>query len=1080
MSVKTNLTNHVIGGYRILQQLGSGQSSIYLAEHPVLKTKVAFKIFSTQWIPQTKEAAFFKDAQVLAQLEHPHLCRLLDVGKQKNFYYMVLSYVEGRSLEQEIQDKFLIKWRIAVQMMRLVATGLATAHQKGILHRNIQPSTILISTQREIRITNFELFHKYQQLNPQEVEVGLLSFLSPEQCRREPLDVRSDIYSLGLTLYYALTGKKPFIAPTPAELIQKQERATPISLLEEIPSLPPELEKVVQQMIAKDRNQRYASMTDLIRDLRNIEEIHQTNETVVVQGAGAVLNRDPSGLIGVQFGDFLIEKFLAEGGMAVVYRSVQTSRQRPVALKILKGKLSKKEKMVARFAREVDLLETLNHPHIVSLFGKGKAQFGEEEHYFFAMEFISGKSLRALMRANALSENVIYDIILHTLDALNFAHQRGVIHRDIKPENLLLTPQNQVKITDFGIAHLTQQEEGEDFLTRENVGIGTRAYMAPEQATDSRNVDGRADLYSVGIMFYEMLTGTLPKGAYQPATRVKPQLKYPIDAVLQKAMAQDRNSRFASAKEMYTQIEHVLQKKPDELSSPRSATPSSPQKNTATGTSNLPVNKVVTRRVEKSPKSPPATPAVSPKTPSEKALPTVPNRAFFAIKLFFFGVLPLSLALVGVAFFYDLPALLLKRPAPPVEPIQPRPVEQPKDSEIPEALKNEIEEGLQNKKFAQTLKVLESLFAQKPTESQISYLEEWEKRAYEGLIQEELTKSQWESALEKAQKAQNKYPEDPVFLRFYSQALVPWSQHILQRTQKHLQSKAFQEGRNLLIQALTRTQEPSIQETFKLQLQLFYQEELQKLFEQEDIQLVLSLATDARQHLPEDSRFEKEAILLQAVLQKDKTLRQNAIRLLGEQRSLKAIDPILKNLESKHLEIRQESIHALGAIGEARILPTLIPFLEDPHFLIRRDILKALKTFGIPAQIHLPLILKKIKDSSAEVRLEALKTAKALVEDPPKLIPSLTQTLNDENEQVRQLAIDFLAQIGEPALPALQKALSDSQWITRLGAILTLEKMEKKAFSVVPFLEKKLTDSEFLVGQAARKALKTITGKEYP
>ncbi|MEK7483977.1 MAG: serine/threonine-protein kinase, partial [Planctomycetota bacterium] len=267
--------------------------------------------------------------------------------------------------------------------------------------------------------------------------------------------------------------------------------------------------------------------------------------------------QSPSDLIGVQIGDFLIEKFLAQGGMALVFRGLQVTLKRPVAIKILKVKLSRSQKMIARFNREIEALSTISHPNIVSIFGKGKAKINDSEHYFFAMEYVDGKGLRNAIREGSLDELTTYHLILEILDALDYAHKKGIIHRDIKPENILLTTQNHAKITDFGIAHIENNEEQQ--LTEENASIGTKAYMAPEQSQDSRSVDARADIYSTGVLLYEMLTGIIPRGVFEPATVVNKKLEFPIDPIIFKAMAHDREKRFASAREMYEKLEEFLQ-----------------------------------------------------------------------------------------------------------------------------------------------------------------------------------------------------------------------------------------------------------------------------------------------------------------------------------------------------------------------------------------------------------------------------------------------------------------------------------------------------------------------------------------
>jgi serine/threonine-protein kinase len=204
-----------------------------------------------------------------------------------------------------------------------------------------------------------------------------------------------------------------------------------------------------------------------------------------------------------QMGPFLISQKLGVGGMGVVYRATYTKTGQVVALKLLSTELSSKPRLVARFERELAILKKLKHPNIVPCYGGGK--LGEQ--HFLAMELIEGGSLATeLKRRNKLPWEEVIRVGMQVCSALEHAHEHGIIHRDLKPSNLLLTKDGKVKLADFGIA----RDSDATALTAAGKTVGTFAYMAPEQIRGDPPVTPKADLYSLGCVMYELLTGTPP------------------------------------------------------------------------------------------------------------------------------------------------------------------------------------------------------------------------------------------------------------------------------------------------------------------------------------------------------------------------------------------------------------------------------------------------------------------------------------------------------------------------------------------------------------------------------------------
>ncbi len=255
------------------------------------------------------------------------------------------------------------------------------------------------------------------------------------------------------------------------------------------------------------------------------------------------------------FPDLEILDLIGHGGMSVVYRARQPKLDRIIALKILPKSLAAKPGFTERFTREGRVLARLSHPNIVTVH-----DFGESGGFgFLIMEFVDGVNLRQAMRIGRFTPEQALTIIPAICDALQFAHSRGVLHRDIKPENILLDSKGRVKIADFGIAKIIGEESGDAILlTQSGARLGTAPYMAPEQIEQPSSVDHRADIYSLGVVFYEMLTGELPLGRFA-APSEKSAVNGGMDEVVFRALEKERGRRQQSVGEFKTQIEGVSQ-----------------------------------------------------------------------------------------------------------------------------------------------------------------------------------------------------------------------------------------------------------------------------------------------------------------------------------------------------------------------------------------------------------------------------------------------------------------------------------------------------------------------------------------
>lgn len=282
-------------------------------------------------------------------------------------------------------------------------------------------------------------------------------------------------------------------------------------------------------------------------------------------------SREPTTLPDIEkvraaFPQLEILEVIGAGGMGVVYKARQTSLNRLVALKLLAPHREAEPGFAERFTREAQALAALNHPNIVTVHDFGQAG----SFFFLLMEFIDGVTLREAMRGERFTPEQALTIVPPICEALEFAHERGIVHRDIKPENLLLDKAGRIKVADFGIARILDQTAGEEGaavgrgmagpdvdagLTR-GMALGTPRYMAPEQAQAPASVDHRADIYSLGVVFYEMLTGERPTAGLTPPSQ-KVEVDVRLDEVVLRALAESPEKRWESASELRTQVQTI-------------------------------------------------------------------------------------------------------------------------------------------------------------------------------------------------------------------------------------------------------------------------------------------------------------------------------------------------------------------------------------------------------------------------------------------------------------------------------------------------------------------------------------------
>jgi serine/threonine protein kinase len=259
-----------------------------------------------------------------------------------------------------------------------------------------------------------------------------------------------------------------------------------------------------------------------------------------------------------QFPQLEVDRLVGRGGMGAIYHARQTALDREVALKLIARDIASDTAFIERFEREAKTLARLSHPNIVTVYDFGRTADGQA---YLIMEFIDGINLREALNAKSIGPEDALEIVSSICKALAYAHSKGIVHRDIKPENILLGEDGTLKVADFGIAKLLDQSAGTPALTATRQVLGSLNYLAPEQLEAPDQVDHRVDLYALGVVFYELLTGQLPLGRYEPPSALVGQpLDHRIDAIVMKTLSRKPLQRYQQATELDSALLDVRSK----------------------------------------------------------------------------------------------------------------------------------------------------------------------------------------------------------------------------------------------------------------------------------------------------------------------------------------------------------------------------------------------------------------------------------------------------------------------------------------------------------------------------------------
>ena len=256
-----------------------------------------------------------------------------------------------------------------------------------------------------------------------------------------------------------------------------------------------------------------------------------------------------------KIGNYEVLNKIGQGGMATVYKGRQISLNRPIAIKVLSKRLTENRQIVERFNQEALIIARLAHPNIIHIIDRGVVN----GMYYFVMDFVKGTDFSKLIKIESFDANKNLDVIIQVCKALSFAHKNGIIHRDIKPANILINNEGDALVSDFGIAQLFDKSNDGQQLTSDGTVMGTIAYMSPEQKISSKNVTSASDIYSLGVVIYEMFTGTTPLGRFKLPSEINSSISKQLENTMLKCLETKPEDRFRLADDLKDQLLENLQ-----------------------------------------------------------------------------------------------------------------------------------------------------------------------------------------------------------------------------------------------------------------------------------------------------------------------------------------------------------------------------------------------------------------------------------------------------------------------------------------------------------------------------------------
>ncbi|MBX3471410.1 MAG: serine/threonine protein kinase, partial [Planctomycetes bacterium] len=504
-----------VGRYQLVRELGRGSfavvhEAVALPDGP----PVALKLLHPRVLLLQPDALerLRRELAAARAVTHPGVVRALDAGVEGGTPFIAFELVRGaRPLTHAFVGLAQLE---RVALVRDAARALGAAHARGVVHRDVKASNVLVDEAGRVRVTDFGLAWApgLTALTVTGVSLGTPASMAPEVTldgSKRSTSPRVDVWGLGLLLFEALAGAPPFGEGGALGRHLRQGPDAPAPGPRDVdPHTPPALDAVCRRALAPRPEERFAdgaALADALDEALSAAAPRALSRTTI-DHAAVLPSPRPSAILrrvigpGTRLGRYALEARIGQGGMGQVYRARDEALDRHVAIKVLHAEGGEERRR--RFVREQQAAARVRHPGVVAVHDAGEF----EGFSWLAMDLVEGESLEEVLRRGPLPPGDAARIVGACARAVEALHAAGILHRDLKPGNVLIGRDGAPRVTDFGVARV----EDADRLTRTGQALGTPLYMAPEQLVGERDVDGRADVYALGVLLFEMLCGRPP------------------------------------------------------------------------------------------------------------------------------------------------------------------------------------------------------------------------------------------------------------------------------------------------------------------------------------------------------------------------------------------------------------------------------------------------------------------------------------------------------------------------------------------------------------------------------------------